>query len=90
MAEIRDMCTSMGIISLALSTDFHRPVSMLSLRTIHRRKRFSLLQALAFAGSVNKYFKPGLIWLLCLDAWSAISLWQNVVKAGTMFLSFGL
>ena len=46
--------TSTGTISLVLSIRFHKPVSTASLRTIQRRKRFSLLQALPAEGWVSK------------------------------------
>ncbi len=55
------ICTSTGTMSLSLSTDFHKPTSTSSSRTIHRRKRLSRLQTLPPVGLANKYFKPRLI-----------------------------
>jgi len=52
---MRSMCTSSGTISIAGATSLQSPTSTRSRRTIHRKKRFSRLQALDRAGSGRRW-----------------------------------
>ena len=51
------MWVSSGMISFEGLTPDHPPGSTASARTIHRRKRFSLLQALPLAGMGRRLFR---------------------------------
>ena len=80
----RVMWTSRGEMSFALSTFFHRPASMRSLRTTQRRNRNILLQVLLLAGLGKRYLR---YFELCGGEYFKRFV-QKFVRAGVIVSSF--